>query len=74
MLIGTWRTTQKNSATTRVGWDTLGQVIRKDRERLPYPKGASREASLKSIGRSSGRTVAMAFRMRNSYASFFLNP
>jgi hypothetical protein len=24
MLIGTWRTTQKNSATTRVIWDALG--------------------------------------------------
>jgi hypothetical protein len=46
MLIGTWRTTQKNSATTRVEWDALGQVIRKARERLPYPKGASGEASL----------------------------
>jgi hypothetical protein len=25
-----------NSATTRVEWDALGQVIRKVRERLPY--------------------------------------
>jgi hypothetical protein len=73
MLIGTWRTTQKNGATTRVEWDALGQVIRKARERLPYPKGASVEASLKSTGRSSGRTIAMDFRMRNSYASIFLN-
>jgi hypothetical protein len=24
MLIGTWRTTQENSATTRVVWDALG--------------------------------------------------
>jgi hypothetical protein len=24
MLIGTWRTTQENSATTRVVWDTIG--------------------------------------------------
>jgi hypothetical protein len=24
MLIRTWRTTQENSATTRVVWDTLG--------------------------------------------------
>jgi hypothetical protein len=37
LLTGTWRTTRKNSATTRVEWDTLGQVIRKARERLPYP-------------------------------------
>jgi hypothetical protein len=46
LLIGTWRTTLENSATTRVKWDTLGQVIRKARERLPYPEGASGEASL----------------------------
>jgi hypothetical protein len=24
MLIGTWRTTRENSATTRVVWDALG--------------------------------------------------
>jgi hypothetical protein len=71
--MGTWRTTQENSATTRVEWDALGQVIRKAREGLPYPKGASGEASLHSIGRSSGRTDAMAFQTRDSYASFFLN-
>jgi hypothetical protein len=46
MLIGIWRTTQENSATTRVEWYTLGQVIMKVRERLPYLKGASGEASL----------------------------
>jgi hypothetical protein len=43
VLIKTWRTTQENNATTRVEWDTLGQVIRKARERLHYPKGASEE-------------------------------
>jgi hypothetical protein len=74
MLFGAWRTTKENSATTRVEWDALGQVIRKARERLPYPKGASGEASLQSIVRFSGRTAAMAFRMRDSYASFFLKP
>jgi hypothetical protein len=37
LLIGTWRTTRENRATTRVEWDALGQVIRKARERLPYP-------------------------------------
>jgi hypothetical protein len=74
MLIGTWRTTRENSATTRVEWDALGQVIRKARVRLPYLKGASGEASLQSIGRFSGRTAAMAFRTRDSYASFFLKP
>jgi hypothetical protein len=74
MLIGTWRTTRENSATIRVECDALGQVIRKASERLPYPKGASGEASLESIGRSSGRTAAMAFHTRDSYTSFFLNP
>jgi hypothetical protein len=33
----------RNSATTRVEWDALGQVIRKAREILPYPKEASGE-------------------------------
>jgi hypothetical protein len=37
LLIETWRTTRENSATTRVEWDALGQIIRKVRERLPYP-------------------------------------
>jgi hypothetical protein len=37
LLIETWRTTRDNCATTRVEWDALGQVIRKARERLPYP-------------------------------------
>jgi hypothetical protein len=72
MLIGTWRTTWENSATTRVKWDALGQVIWKARERLPYQKGASGEASLQSIGRFSGQTVAMTVGTRDSYASFFL--
>jgi hypothetical protein len=74
MLIGTWRTTRENSATTRVEWDTVGQVIRKARERLPYLKGASGDASLQSIGRFSSQTVCLAFWMGDSYASFFLNP
>jgi hypothetical protein len=73
MLIGTWRTTWENNATTRVEWDALGQVIRKARERFPYSKGASGEASLQSIRRSLGRIAAIAFRTRDSYASFFLN-
>jgi hypothetical protein len=54
VLIGTWRTTQENSATIRVEWYILGQVIRKDRESLPYLKGESEEALLQSIGRFSG--------------------
>jgi hypothetical protein len=37
---------QENSATTRVEWDALGQVIRKGRERLPYMKGEAGSASL----------------------------
>jgi hypothetical protein len=37
LLIRTWRTTGDNSATTTVEWDALGQVIRKAREKLPYP-------------------------------------
>jgi hypothetical protein len=40
MLIGTWRTTWKNSATTRVVWDALGLLTRKASGGLPYPKGA----------------------------------
>jgi hypothetical protein len=40
-----------------VEWDARGQVIRKARERLPYLKGVSGEASLRSIGRFSGRTA-----------------
>jgi hypothetical protein len=46
LLIGTWRNTWENSATTRVEKDALGQVIRKAREILPYLEGASGEASL----------------------------
>jgi hypothetical protein len=57
VLIGTWRTTRENSATTRVEWDGHDQVIEEARERLPYPKGQARSGSLQSIGRSSGRTV-----------------
>jgi hypothetical protein len=40
MLIGTWRTTQENSATTRVVWDALGWLTRKASGWLPYPIGA----------------------------------
>jgi hypothetical protein len=43
LLIGTWRTTRENSATTRVEWDALGWLMRKASEGWPYPKGASRE-------------------------------
>jgi hypothetical protein len=40
MLIGTWRLTWDNSATTRVEWDALGWLIKKPSGGLPYPKGA----------------------------------
>jgi hypothetical protein len=43
LLIGIWSLTRENSATTRVECDTLGQLIRKARERLPYTKGASED-------------------------------
>jgi hypothetical protein len=74
VLIRTWRTTRENSAIIGVEWDTLGQVIRKARETLPYMKGASGEALLQSIGRFSGQTVCLAFQTEDSLASFFLNP
>jgi hypothetical protein len=53
MLIGTWRTTRENSATTRVVWDALGRLIRKASGRLPYPKGARAVGELHA-GRFSG--------------------
>jgi hypothetical protein len=74
VLIGTWSLTWDDSATIGVEWDALGHVIRKARERLPYPKGASWEVSLESIGRFSGQTICLAFWTRDSYASFFLKP
>jgi hypothetical protein len=40
LLIGTWRTTQENSATTRVVWDALGLLIMKASGGVPYPKGS----------------------------------
>jgi hypothetical protein len=40
VLIGTWSLTWDKCATTRVGWDALGWVIRKASGVLPYPKGA----------------------------------
>jgi hypothetical protein len=48
LLIGPWSLTRKNSVTTRVEWDALGQLMRKARERSPYPKEA-REVLLQSI-------------------------
>jgi hypothetical protein len=43
------------------GMDALGQLIRKARERLPYSKGASGEASLQSTGRFLGRSCCDGF-------------
>jgi hypothetical protein len=40
LLIGTRRTTQENSATTRVVWDALGLLIMKASGGVPYPKGS----------------------------------
>jgi hypothetical protein len=40
VLIGTWRTSRENIATTRVVWDALSSLIRKASGGLPYPKGA----------------------------------
>jgi hypothetical protein len=40
VLIGIWRTTRENSATTRVLWDTVGWLTRKASGGLPYPKGS----------------------------------
>jgi hypothetical protein len=53
MLIGTWRITRENSATTRVVWDALGSLIRKASGGLPYPKGA-RPGGVVSVGRPLG--------------------
>jgi hypothetical protein len=57
-----------------VEWDALDQVIRKARERLPYPGRGKRGGVVAEYRRSSGKTVCKAFYMRDSYASFFLNP
>jgi hypothetical protein len=38
-----------NSTSIRVEWDALGQLIRKDSEGLPYPKGQAGSESLQSI-------------------------
>jgi hypothetical protein len=42
-------------------WDALGQVIRKVRERLPYPKGASGECVAAEYREVLGRTVCDNF-------------
>jgi hypothetical protein len=60
MLIGTWRTTRENNATTRVEWDAIGSLIRKASGGLPYPKGARAVEELR-IGRFSGRSCGGGF-------------
>jgi hypothetical protein len=42
VLIGTWRLTWDNNATTRVKWDALGWLIRKASGGLSYSKGQGR--------------------------------
>jgi hypothetical protein len=53
MLMGTWRTTRENSATTKGVWDALGYLIRKASGGLPSPKGARAVGELHA-GRFSG--------------------
>jgi hypothetical protein len=61
LLTRTWSLTWENSATIRVEWDALGQVIKKAKERLPYPKGASRECVIAEYREVLGRTVCESF-------------
>jgi hypothetical protein len=61
VLIGTWRTTRKNSATTRVVWDALSWLIRKASWGLPYLKGATAVWGASSIGRFSGQSCYDGF-------------
>jgi hypothetical protein len=72
LLIGTWWTTRENNATTRVECDTLGQLIIKTSERLPYSNGASGEKSLHTIGMFSSQTVYDSLLTGDSYAPFLL--
>jgi hypothetical protein len=62
LLIGTWRTTRENSATTRVVWDTIGWLIRKASGWLPYPKGARAVGEWSVEGGPWVDFVAMAVR------------
>jgi hypothetical protein len=62
MLIGTWRITRENSATTRVVWDALGSLIRKASGGLPYPKGARPEGEWSVWGGPWVDFAAMAVR------------
>jgi hypothetical protein len=58
-----------------VEWDALGQVIRKDRERLPYPKWASGERVTEEYREVLGSNCLLKdFWMMDFYAFFFLNP
>jgi hypothetical protein len=51
----------RNCASTRVEWNTLGQIIRKARERLPYSKRASGECVAAEHREVVGRTVCNSF-------------
>jgi hypothetical protein len=57
----TWRTTRKNSATTRVQWDALGWLIRKASGGLPYQKEATAVCGATGIGRFSGQSCGNGF-------------
>jgi hypothetical protein len=56
-----------------VEWDALGHVIRKARERLPYPGRGKRGGVVVEYMEVLGQIVGKAFQTRDSYASFFLN-
>jgi hypothetical protein len=53
VLTGTWRTTRKNSATTRVIWDALGWLNRKKVEDYLTRKGKGGRGVI-GIGTFSG--------------------
>jgi hypothetical protein len=54
-----------------VEWDALGQVIRKARERLPYPKGASEGCVAAECMEILGRTIYDSF-SDEGFLSFLL--
>jgi hypothetical protein len=70
VLIGTWRTTPENSATTRV--ESLSQIIRKTRE-ITLPERGKRGGVAAEYREVLG-SDCLAFRMGDSFASFFLDP
>jgi nitrite reductase/ring-hydroxylating ferredoxin subunit len=73
VLIGTWRTTRENSATTRVVCDAHGWLIRKASGEISYPKEARAVEELPVYGGSRVDHAAMAFRTRDSYTALLRN-